>query len=124
MEYIEAAEAVSGHLGAADEELAAAGAVHLGLAAWRHLAATDRVWDQVGLALLDVQSRLYTDQDVSVDADAPHDDPRTRAAVAGLLTALARHHQGLAAAGAGTLQRRLDHDAASQQLRAAAAGLA
>jgi hypothetical protein len=124
MEYIEAAAAVSEQLGAGDDEYAPAGAVQLGLTAWQHLAEADRIWDRVGTVLLDVQGRLYLDQAVTVVADPPHDGPQTRAAVAGLLTALARHHQGLAAAGTGELYLRLDHDAAARQLRDAAAVLA
>ncbi|MFC4066713.1 hypothetical protein [Actinoplanes subglobosus] len=124
MEYIEAAAAVSDHLGAGDDELAPAGAVHLGLTAWQHLVGEDRIWDRVGTVLLEVQGRLYLDQAVTIEAQPPRDDPQTRAAVAGLLTALARHHQERATAGAGELHLRLDHDAAAQQLRAAAAVLA
>ncbi|GAA1654319.1 hypothetical protein [Actinoplanes couchii] len=122
MEYIEAAETVSDHLGAGGDELAPPGAVHLILTAWEQLAPADRVWDRVSSVLLDVRGRLYGDQEVTVVAEPPQDGPGTRAAVMGLLAALARHHQDLAA-GEGPLASLLDHDAAAQQLRAVAAVL-
>ncbi|XVU24186.1 hypothetical protein ACQPZJ_44310 [Actinoplanes sp. CA-054009] len=123
MDYTEAVRAVREQLDAGVDELAAAGALDLTLQAWRHLADADRVWDQVGLELLDVKGRLYADLDVTVEADPPSDGQQTRAAVVELVEGLARHHERNAAAG-GPFAQRLDHAAAAQQLHRAAAVLA
>lgn len=122
MNYTEAVQAVGDNLANGDDDLAAAAAMHLALQAWRHLAAADATWDGLGLNLLDIQHRLYRDQDVAVEADPPRDGPGTRAAVAELLQRLARHHEALAI-GNRPLPDRLEHDAAAQQLRRAAAAL-
>jgi hypothetical protein len=121
MDYTEAVRAVREQLDAG-VELAPAAALHLSLQAWRRLAAADPVWDKVGLELLDVRDRLYADQDVAVEADPPRDGAQTRAAVAALIEHLARYHE-TGATSAGPLAQRLDHDAAAQQLRRAAAAL-
>ena len=120
--YTDAVRAVTTSLADGGDDFAAAGAISLVLQAWRRLGGTDPVWDRVGLDLLEVRSQLYPDQDVRVAAGDPHADPQTRAAVAGLLEQLARHHQQLAA-GDAPLADRLAHDAGVQQLRDAAAAL-
>jgi len=123
MEYTTATRAVRDNLATGEDDLAAAGALDLALQAWRTLAAEDAAWDRLGLELLDVQGRLYVDQDVTVEADPPRDGPQTRAAVRELLESLAQHHEALAAA-TSPLAQRLDHDAGARQLRHAAATLA
>ncbi|WP_157551506.1 hypothetical protein [Micromonospora globosa] len=123
MEFPEAARVLGARLAAGDDSLAAAGAVHLAVEAWKHLGGSDPAWDRFGLEVLDVRSRLYVD-DVEVEAAAPNaDGPEVRAAVRDLIGHLARHHDRCAVARDGLAQR-LDHDAAAQQLRRAAAALA
>jgi hypothetical protein len=123
MEFPEAARVLSARLAAGDDSLAAAGAVHLAIEAWKHLGGVDPAWDRFGLEVLDVRSRLYED-DVVVDAATPGaDGPEVRAAVMDLIEQLARHHCRCAVAGDGLAQR-LGHEAAAQQLRRAAAALA
>lgn len=123
MEFAEAANVLTVRLAAGDDSLAAAGAVHLAIEAWKHLGGFDPAWDRFGLEVLDVRSRLYED-DVVVDAAAPDTDgPEVRAAVRDLIEHLAQHHDRCAVAQDG-LAGRLDHDAAAEQLRRAAAALA
>ena len=123
MEFPEAATILSARLAAGGDSLAAAGAVHLAIEAWKHLGGVDPAWDRLGLEVLDVRSRLYED-DVVLDAAAPDaDGPEVRAAVRDLIEHLAQHHDRRAVAEDGLAQR-LDHDAAAQQLRRAAAALA
>ncbi|GLW35225.1 hypothetical protein [Actinoplanes regularis] len=123
MDFMEAAQTVGADLGTGGQQHAPAGALFLAVLAWRELGDADPVWDQVGLVLLDVQQRLYPEHNVGVEVQAPQDGPRTRAAVAALITRLAEHHHAMAADGTGALPARLDHDAAAQQLRHAAAVL-
>ncbi|MFD0783728.1 hypothetical protein ACFQZ8_07360 [Micromonospora azadirachtae] len=123
MEFLEAATVLSARLAAGDDSLAAAGAVYLAIEAWKHLGGVDPAWDRFGLEVLDVRSRLYED-DVEVDVAVPDaDGPEVRAAVMDLIGHLARYHVRRAVAEDGLAQR-LDHDAAAQQLRRAAAALA
>ncbi len=126
MDYIEATKEVCAGSADAWDDTTAAGAVQLAIEAWKRLSGTDLAWDQFGLEMLDIRARLYADHDdVVVDAAAPaRDDVETRHAVATLVEHLARYHEYLAASGRDDLARRLDHDAAAQQLRRAAAALA
>lgn len=122
MEFAEAANVLTVRLAAGDDGLAAAGAVHLAIEAWKHLGGVDPAWERFGLEVLDVRSRLYAD-DVIVEAAAPDaDGPEVRAAVRDLIEHLAQYHDRRAVAEDGLAQR-LDHDAAAQQLRRAAAAL-
>ena len=126
MEYMEATRALGERLAAGEDDLAAAGAVQLAIEAWKHLAGVDTAWDRFGLALLDIQARLYSEEvDVVVNAAAPStDDPELRTAVADLVEQLAQHHERLAADEHTALAQRLNHDAGAQHLRRAAAALA
>lgn len=124
MEYTTAAQTVRENLAAGTDEHASSAALNLALQAWRTLAAGDATWDLLGLELLTVHARLYVEeQEVRVEADPPSDGPQTRTAVRDLLETLAQHHELMSVAGSGPLSRRLDHDAAAQQLRRAAAEL-
>ncbi|MFI7080921.1 hypothetical protein ACIBO1_26815 [Micromonospora sp. NPDC049903] len=126
MEFTEATRALSARLAAEDDDLAAAGAVYLAVAAWKAVSGEDTsAWDRFGLEMLDVQARFYGDDQVEVDATVPGGDrPQVRTAVADLIVHLARHHDRKANASGNDLARRLDHDAAAEQLRRAAAALA
>ncbi|WBC05305.1 hypothetical protein [Micromonospora sp. WMMA1976] len=126
MDYIEATKVVCADSADAWDDTTAAGAVQLAIEAWKGLSGTDLAWDRFGLEMLDIRARLYADHDdVVVDAAAPtRDDVETRHAVATLVEHLARYHERLAARDDDDLARRLDHDAAAQQLRRAAAALA
>lgn len=125
MEFAEATRLLTARLAAGDDGLAAAGAVHLAVEAWKHLAGSDYAWDRFGLEVLDVRSRLYSgDDEVVVGAAVPEaDEPQVRAALMDLVEHLAQHHDRCAATQKGLAQR-LDHDAAAHQLRRAAAALA
>jgi len=124
MDYTQAARAVAASLAAGDDEMAAPGALHLAIQAWRHLADGDAAWDRFGLELLDLRTRLYPDDDVAVEVDAPpHDGPELRAVLSELVEELARYHQRLAANSDLALVQRLEHDAAAHQLRRAVAVL-
>lgn len=126
MEYIEATRQIGARLADAVDDTAAAGAVQLAIQAWQHLAGSDLAWDHFGLELLEIRARFYAEHDdVVVDAAAPErDDTETRLAVTTLVEHLARHHERQAVDDRNDVARRLDHDAAAQQLRRAAAALA
>jgi len=124
MDYTQAARAVAASLAAGDDEMAAPGALNLAIQAWHQLAETDTAWDRFGLELLDLRTRLYPGDDISVEADAPPGDgPELRAVLGELVEELARHHQRLAANGDLALAQRLEQDAAAHQLRRAVAVL-
>ncbi len=124
MDYLHVARAVAASLAAGDDEMAAPGALHLAIQAWRYLADGDAAWDRFGLELLDLRTRLYPDEDVAVEADAPPDDgPVLRAVLSELFEELARYHQRIAANSNLALAQRLEYDAAAQQLRRAVAAL-
>ncbi|MEU3455350.1 hypothetical protein ABZ671_17395 [Micromonospora sp. NPDC006766] len=106
------------------DDLVAAGAMYLACEAWRQLAGRDLAWDRFGLELLDVRARLYSEQDVTVDAAAPvRDDAETRLAVTSMVEQLACYHDRCASDHRFGLAERLSHDAGAQQLRRAAAAL-
>ena len=124
MDYTQAARAVYASLAAGDDEMAAPGALHLAIQAWRHNAEADTAWDRFGIELLDVRTRLYPSDDIAVEADAPAGDgPELRAVLSELVEELARYHQRLAANSNLALAQRLEHDAVAQQLRRAVAVL-
>ncbi|MET7879856.1 hypothetical protein ABZS52_23355 [Micromonospora profundi] len=125
MSYPEAAREIAARLAHGVDDTAAAGAVQLAIEAWKSLAGTDLAWDRLGLELLDVRARLYSDHDdIVVAAEAPiRDDAETRLAVTTLLEQLARYHDRMAADDRDDLARRLSHDAGAQQLRRAVAAL-
>ncbi|MFI7511582.1 hypothetical protein ACIBSS_32715 [Micromonospora aurantiaca] len=123
MKFVEAAEALAARLADGNDDLAAGGAVQLMIEAWQYLGGFDPAWDRFGLEVLDVRSRMYSDE-IVVDADAPEvDHPQLRLAVIDLVEQLARHHERHAV-NQDHLARRLHHDATAQQLRRAAAVLA
>ncbi|MEH1017890.1 hypothetical protein V6U90_33135 [Micromonospora sp. CPCC 206060] len=125
MEFADATSALTARLAAGNDDLAAAGAIHLAVEAWKRLSGGDAAWDRFGLELLDVRSRLYSDDDVVVDATVPATDgPHLRHAVMDLVEQLAQHHDRRAVHPDNGLAQRLDHDAAAQQLRRAVAALA
>ncbi|MFD6563016.1 hypothetical protein [Micromonospora profundi] len=126
MNFVEAASALNARLAAGDDNLAAAGAVFLAVEAWKKLSGRAVAWERFGLAILDVRSRLYSeDDDVVVDATAPEaDGPLVRAALIDLVEQLARYHSRRAVHSGDGLAQRLEHDAVAQQLRRAAIALA